>query len=74
MCAWVYAWGCAWYERRSCACPQGWRAFTTGAFKCSMVPGNHLWPLDKESKRLWLEAVAAELPGLCLERESSTAI
>lgn len=41
---------------------QGWRAFTTGAFSCSMVPGNHLWPLDKEAKRLWLEAVAAELP------------
>lgn len=47
------------------ACPgptlQGWARFTTGAFSCRQVEGNHLWPLDREAKRAWLEAIAVEL-------------
>lgn len=40
---------------------QGWSKFTASAFRCLRVEGNHLWPLDKEAKRGWLEVIAGEL-------------
>lgn len=41
--------------------PQGWARFTTGAFRCEAVEGSHLWPLEKEAKRKWLQAIAEQL-------------
>lgn len=41
---------------------QGWQRFTSsGDFACCEVGGNHLWPLDKDAKRCWLEAIVGEL-------------
>ena len=39
----------------------GWQRFTTGAFSCAAVEGNHLWPLDKAAKTTWLQAIVAQL-------------
>jgi hypothetical protein len=40
---------------------QGWRRFTTGPFTCSVVEGNHLWPLQKEAKAAWLTEIVEHL-------------
>ena len=42
---------------------RGWQSFTTAAFSCAAVEGNHLWPLDKVAKAAWLQAIVAELSG-----------
>ena len=39
----------------------GWQRFTTGAFSCAAVEGNHLWPLDKAAKMTWLQAIVTQL-------------
>lgn len=39
----------------------GWQRFTTGAFSCAAIKGNHLWPLDKAAKMTWLQAIVAQL-------------
>jgi len=36
---------------------KGWARFTTGAFECLEIDGHHLWPLVKESKIAWLNAI-----------------
>ena len=40
---------------------RGWSAFTTGAFSMTEIHGNHLWPLDKESKVAWLENIVCNM-------------
>ena len=40
---------------------QGWQRFTTGRFKCAEIDGNHLWPLNKDAKKAWLEQAVEEL-------------
>ena len=44
----------------------GWRAFTSGPFTLERIEGHHLWPLDKESKRVWLQLIAGGLDKLQL--------
>lgn len=45
---------------------QGWRAFTAGLFLLLPLDGNHLWPLEKASKAVWLQAIADQLARLQL--------
>mmetsp|Transcript_281 Transcript_281/g.407 ORF Transcript_281/g.407 Transcript_281/m.407 type:complete len:365 (+) Transcript_281:264-1358(+) len=40
----------------------GWQEFTSGKFEIVEVEGNHLFPLDKEPKTLWLQHIADRLP------------
>ncbi|DBA87618.1 TPA: hypothetical protein ACH3X1_004636 [Trebouxia sp. C0004] len=40
---------------------KGWQSFTTGPFSCTPIEGNHLWPLDKHAKVVWLQAIVHEL-------------
>ena len=40
---------------------QGWRHFTTGAFSCDPINGNHLWPLDKAAKLQWLQRIVNKM-------------
>ncbi len=40
---------------------EGWRSFTTGPFSCTPIEGNHLWPLDKHAKAIWLQGIVDEL-------------
>lgn len=42
----------------------GWERFTSGAFECVEVEGNHLFPLDKQPKLVWLQHIADRLRGL----------
>lgn len=42
----------------------GWGAFTSGAFTLERIEGHHLWPLDKESKCVWLQLIAERLEKL----------
>ena len=39
----------------------GWQHFTTGQFSCAAIDGNHLWPLDKDAKKVWLQHIVDEL-------------
>ncbi|CAL8468350.1 g7890 [Coccomyxa elongata] len=43
---------------------RGWAKFTTGAFEYIAIEGHHLWPLVKESKILWLDAIVQRLEKL----------
>ena len=43
---------------------QGWARFTNGPFRLLRVEGNHLWPLQREGKAAWLQAVAEGLQQL----------
>jgi len=43
---------------------QGWQSFTTGPFSCTPIEGNHLWPLDKHAKVIWLQAIVQELDAM----------
>lgn len=47
------------------ACPtlsfQEWQRFTSGPFSCTRIEGNHLWPLQKEAKAVWLSKVVEGL-------------
>lgn len=40
---------------------RGWQTFTTGQFTCTAIDGNHLWPLDKHAKMIWLRHIVDEL-------------
>ena len=40
---------------------RGWQRFTKGEFECLAIEGHHLWPLAKESKVVWLDAIAERL-------------
>jgi len=40
---------------------EGWETHTTAAFECIAVTGNHLFPLQKESKARWLELIVDRL-------------
>lgn len=40
---------------------QGWQRFTTGAFSCDRIDGNHLWPLDKAPKLQWLQSIVVKM-------------
>lgn len=40
---------------------EGWTRFTTGKFQISQIEGHHLWPLDRDAKRVWQEAIVKEL-------------
>lgn len=42
----------------------GWQRFTTGGFECLGIDGHHLWPLEKESKLVWLRLIAERLQKL----------
>lgn len=39
----------------------GWERFTKGGFECVEIQGNHLFPLDKEPKTVWLQHIADRL-------------
>lgn len=39
----------------------GWEKFTRGRFECVEVEGNHLFPLEKEAKTVWLQHIADRL-------------
>lgn len=41
-----------------------WHRFTTGAFSCAAIEGNHLWPLEKAAKMAWLQVIVAQLSDL----------
>ncbi|GAB4813687.1 hypothetical protein N2152v2_000733 [Parachlorella kessleri] len=43
---------------------EGWQKFTAGPFICHRVEGNHLWPLDKDAKKGWLQTIADEVVSL----------
>ena len=43
---------------------RGWANFTSGAFECIAIEGHHLWPLVKDSKVLWLDAIVQRLQNL----------
>jgi medium-chain acyl-[acyl-carrier-protein] hydrolase len=43
---------------------RGWQRFTKGEFECLAVEGHHLWPLVKESKVVWLNAIVERLKRL----------
>ena len=43
---------------------KGWQSFTTGPFSCTPIEGNHLWPLDKHAKMIWLQAIVQELDAM----------
>jgi surfactin synthase thioesterase subunit len=34
-----------------------WAQFTTKTFQIEKIKGNHLWPLDKNAKSVWLESI-----------------
>lgn len=40
---------------------QGWQRFTTGPFSCIEIEGNHLWPMEKGPKAVWLKAITDRL-------------
>ena len=40
---------------------QGWERFTEGGFECVEVEGDHLFPLEKEPKTVWLQHIADRL-------------
>ncbi|GMH38250.1 hypothetical protein BSKO_06134 [Bryopsis sp. KO-2023] len=43
---------------------EGWEKFGSEGFECIGVEGNHLWPLDKEAKLVWLSAIVERLENL----------
>ncbi|KAA6425939.1 MAG: Oleoyl-(acyl-carrier-) hydrolase [Trebouxia sp. A1-2] len=43
---------------------KSWQCFTTGPFSCGPIEGNHLWPLDKHAKVIWLQAIVHELDAM----------
>lgn len=43
---------------------KGWQSFTTRPFSCTHIEGNHLWPLDKHAKVIWLQAIVHELDAM----------
>jgi surfactin synthase thioesterase subunit len=45
---------------------EGWETHTNGAFELLSIDGHHLFPLQKEQKRTWLEAIVARLEKLRL--------
>lgn len=42
----------------------GWKKFFSGPFSCEKIEGNHLWPLDKSRKAVWLDKIVTELDKL----------
>lgn len=50
---------------------RGWSKFAGGKFTIEAVEGNHLWPLDKAAKGVWLGRIAEELAQLGLEGSRS---
>ena len=45
---------------------EGWELHTTGAFEVIEIVGNHLFPLQKEPKREWLQTIVDRLGKLAL--------
>jgi hypothetical protein len=43
---------------------KGWKKFFSGDFSCEEIQGNHLWPLDKAKKTLWLDKIVVQLDKL----------
>ena len=38
-----------------------WQRFTRGAFSLRYIDGHHLFPLDREGKRQWLDAIVVAI-------------
>lgn len=43
---------------------KGWKRFFSGDFSSERIQGNHLWPLDKAQKTLWLDKIVVQMDKL----------